>query len=359
MKEVIIIGGGLSGLAAGYYLKNQKKDIQILEANDELGGRIKTVYTDNGAALEMGATWIFNDPNLKKIIQELGLNIYKQYNTGIGLYEVDKIKPIQQFNSGGGSYHKLAGGTYQIISELAKKIGHENIVMGSKVYKIEDKDEFIRVHTSDGKYFDGKHVILTIPPRLLESSISFLPNLSSTSNEIRSKTHTWMGESAKFSIEYSKPFWRDKNLSGLAISMVGLIRETQDHVSADNDTYALVGFLNLNQDQINLTLQERKKLVVLDLVRLFGEEANNVLNYEDYIWSEKPLITVKDKVNKGLYPHQNNGNIELVKPEMNKKLFFAGAETSYENPGVMEGAVKSAKKAVDHILLKDKTLQTI
>ena len=43
MKQLIIIGSGISGLASAYYLKNKFK-IKIFEKNDYLGGHTHTHY---------------------------------------------------------------------------------------------------------------------------------------------------------------------------------------------------------------------------------------------------------------------------------------------------------------------------
>lgn len=43
--DVVIIGAGIAGLSAGYYLKKAKKDLKILvlEAKNRVGGRTNTI----------------------------------------------------------------------------------------------------------------------------------------------------------------------------------------------------------------------------------------------------------------------------------------------------------------------------
>jgi hypothetical protein len=46
-KKVIIVGAGISGLAAGYELKREGYDVEILEMSQRYGGRLKTLdYRD-------------------------------------------------------------------------------------------------------------------------------------------------------------------------------------------------------------------------------------------------------------------------------------------------------------------------
>lgn len=43
--DVIVVGGGISGLSAAYFLKNKTSDLSILiiEAKDRVGGRTQTI----------------------------------------------------------------------------------------------------------------------------------------------------------------------------------------------------------------------------------------------------------------------------------------------------------------------------
>jgi monoamine oxidase len=359
MKDIIIIGGGLSGMTAAYFLKKNGFTVQVLEANNYLGGRIKTVITDSNMALEMGATWVFNDPNLRDLISELSLSLYPQFSSGKAFYEATEAQKPQIFNAnqmtGGQIYHKIVGGTSQIITSLSNYLGLENIKLNTVVVEVEDKENYVKITTKDKKIFEAKNVITALPPRLLESTINFLPKLPSKSNLIRQKTHTWMADSVKFSIEYKQPFWREKGYAGLAISNVGLVREIQDHVNGYNNAYGLVGFISLRADQLYMTKEQRKEMVVSDMIRLFGNEASEVINYEDTIWGMEQFISSGFNVNQGMYAHQNNGNKEIVMQQFQDKLYFIGAETSLSNPGLMEGAVSTAKDIVRKIIKKKET----
>lgn len=55
--DVIVIGAGISGIAAALRLQKHRYNVIILEARDRIGGRIHT-DTSLGASLDMGASWI-------------------------------------------------------------------------------------------------------------------------------------------------------------------------------------------------------------------------------------------------------------------------------------------------------------
>jgi len=79
-NKVLVIGAGISGLAAAKNLNDSGYDVTILEAKDRIGGRL---YTDRslGVPLEVGANWIHdNNPEtnpIMKIKEELGLESHK------------------------------------------------------------------------------------------------------------------------------------------------------------------------------------------------------------------------------------------------------------------------------------------
>lgn len=67
-KQVIIIGGGLSGLTLAYLLERKGFEPTIIEASSRLGGRIHTVEGKLSTPLELGATW-FSDSHLELLLQ--------------------------------------------------------------------------------------------------------------------------------------------------------------------------------------------------------------------------------------------------------------------------------------------------
>jgi predicted NAD/FAD-binding protein len=72
--KIAIIGSGISGLTAAYYL-NAKHDIQIFEKEDYIGGHTHTVDVDD-QAIDTGFI-VFNDrtyPNFKGLMDTLGVS---------------------------------------------------------------------------------------------------------------------------------------------------------------------------------------------------------------------------------------------------------------------------------------------
>ena len=70
MKQLIIIGSGISGLASAYYLKNKFK-IKIFEKNDYLGGHTHTHYLKDEKTFFDSGFIVFNDRNYPNFINLL------------------------------------------------------------------------------------------------------------------------------------------------------------------------------------------------------------------------------------------------------------------------------------------------
>lgn len=56
--DVIIVGGGISGLICARELSRKGKRVLVIEARNRFGGRVYTYTTEEGQNIEFGATWI-------------------------------------------------------------------------------------------------------------------------------------------------------------------------------------------------------------------------------------------------------------------------------------------------------------
>jgi protoporphyrinogen/coproporphyrinogen III oxidase len=79
MKKVIVVGGGITGLATAYYLYKEAKEksipleIKLIEASKRLGGVIETVHK-NGCVIEKGPDSIIaRKKSGLELIEEMGL----------------------------------------------------------------------------------------------------------------------------------------------------------------------------------------------------------------------------------------------------------------------------------------------
>ncbi|WP_026135737.1 flavin monoamine oxidase family protein [Nafulsella turpanensis] len=352
MREVIIIGAGLSGLTAA--LAFRKKGIQplVIEARERWGGRILTVAAEGkGTPVEMGATWFTSQhQHLIRLLEELSIPFYPQYLKGVGVFETSLNEELQLFRipeTVEPSY-RMAGGTSALTEALVERLGREELLLGSPIEKIAEQEGHLKITGSKGLQFACKKLIITIPPFLLAQKIAFTPELPAALSSVMENTHTWMGEAIKFAVEYKNPFWRQHGLAGAAFSHVGIVREVHDHCNFEGNSFALKGFLS--EEAIAHPREKREAEVIAQLERMLGKEAKDYLSYTEKVWKEDPFTFTEYK--QALRPHQYNGHPLYSRPLMNGKLILAGTETSSHFGGYLEGAVYSGLAAAHAILDK-------
>lgn len=89
MLDVIVIGGGFSGVAAAKKLHENNVSFQLLEARDRLGGRVHTQHFEDGKMLEVGGQWIGpTQDRMYELVREYGLTYFETYNEGINLLDI-------------------------------------------------------------------------------------------------------------------------------------------------------------------------------------------------------------------------------------------------------------------------------
>ncbi len=350
MEDVIIVGAGLSGLTAAYYLKKEGINALVLEARERWGGRILTAHAEaNGTPVEMGATW-FADKHtyLMALLAELKLPFFEQFHQGISVMEPAGSAPAQLFEVAQNTLpsYRLAGGTSALVHALTRCLAKDRVVLGSPVSEVTDEEDHVEI-TSTGSTYLGRQAILTIPPFLVYSQqIRFSPPLPERLPEVMQHTHTWMSDAVKFALSYPSPFWREKGYSGTILSQAGIAQQVYDHTNRENTRFALKGFLS--PSAYALPREERKQRVVRQLSGLMGKRAQQYLSYTEKLWKDA-VYTHGDYTQVAL-PHHNNGHPLFSQPLMNGKLYLSGTETSPVFGGYMDGAVYSGLAAARHIL---------
>ena len=348
--DLLIIGGGLSGLALAYFLRKSALSLMIVEARDRLGGRVLTKYKEGSAPIELGATWLGpKHASLIRLIQELGLGVFEQERGSHAIYEtaVGRSAQLVDLPSSMEASYRFVGGTSLLINKLASLLEPSQIVAAETINVVEEAGLFLKA-IGNKCAFKSKFIVSTLPPHLLQKTIVFSPSLPKELTRLAQETHTWMGESIKVGLRYKIPFWRTAKSIGTIFSNVGPIQEMYDHSDFDDKVFAIKGFVNPALFQ--LSEDERKRRVLQQLEKYYGEIVHNYLGYEEKVWRQDSL-TYRE-YDTPVAGHQNNGHALYRQPFLNNKFYLGGSETAEHFPGYMDGAVESAKRIAE--ILKHK-----
>ncbi|KAG8065173.1 hypothetical protein GUJ93_ZPchr0004g40091 [Zizania palustris] len=89
--SVIVLGGGIFGIAAARALSDASFKVTLLESRDRLGGRVHTDYSFV-CPIDMGSSWLHgvcNENSLAPLIRLLGLRLYRTSGNNFVLYDHD------------------------------------------------------------------------------------------------------------------------------------------------------------------------------------------------------------------------------------------------------------------------------
>ncbi|VAW32844.1 hypothetical protein MNBD_CHLOROFLEXI01-4255, partial [hydrothermal vent metagenome] len=333
--DVVIVGAGLSGLLAAKRLMQASLSVKILEARGRIGGRILSVHEGD---FDLGPTWFWdNQPYIRRLMDELEVEAYEQYETGLGIFDRGAEMLPQRFAPPEMPIsYRMVGGMQQLVDKLAAGLLTDTVLSNTAVSTITLNNNTIIVETPSGHY-RAQQVIVTLPPRLTAATVQFSPELPTNVTAAMQETQTWMGQAMKAVLVYKRPFWREAGLSGLAVSYVGPVQQFHDATPADAHIGALFGWLGNQSAGRSLSLAQRQEAVIKQATRLFGSEAQAPLHYAELNWAAEPFTTNGRSLLSPEAEHPQYGHLLLQQPQMAGRLHWASTEVSTVNGGYLDG----------------------
>jgi monoamine oxidase len=343
--DILIIGGGISGLIATWRLRNAGIEVRVVEARTRFGGRILTVKGDNGVECDLGPSWFWpSQTHVTSLLNHFNIPSYEQFVDGDVLFQkVDgRINRTTNPSPMAGA-RRIQGGTNRLTDAIVHEIDAAHRFLEHAVTGLSSNRDIITVDIigPSGKIqIKAKQVAVAIPPRLA-ADLKFSPELPPKTLQTLAATPTWMAGHAKFFAVYDEPFWRKKGLCGTAISQCGPLAEIHDASPNSGSTFSLFGFSGLDaKSRTSLGRSEFIRRATAQLAMLFGEEANRfkAVHFQD--WSAE-RFTAKDTDHAPQTHHPQYGlNLQLGKA-WEEKLDFISTETSFRNGGLIEGALEA------------------
>lgn len=352
--DVLIVGGGLAGLALAEALHHANVGFVLVEADDRLGGRISSEDA-RGARFDLGPAWFWpGQPRMDALVTRLGLSRFGQFSDGDALFEAGpgQVQQGQGFASMRGSW-RVEGGLTRLTARLAALIPAAQVRLGTAVMSLTRSADGIRADLSNGDHVVATRVVLALPPRIIGQDIAFSPALPETATRALGNVPTWMAGQAKAVAIYDRPFWRERGLSGDAVSRVGPMVEMHDASPADGSAGALFGFIGVPPDARQDTAR-LEALVLAQLGRLFGEQAARPDRLIVKDWAFAPR-TATPADHPPLYAHPTYGLLPALRGLWDGRLIFAGTEVAPQFGGFLEGALEAAEAAAAQIIADLKT----
>lgn len=344
--DILIIGGGLSGLALADKLQESGVDYQLVEARKRLGGRIMSHMVE-GIAFDLGPAWFWpGQPRMGKLLTRFGMDYFEQYSQG-DIVSEDRDGNYHRgrgFASMQGSY-RVEGGLGELIASLATGLPRKCLHTGVTVTALHQVGNKIRAEIlieGRPKEIHANRVVLAIPPRIAAAKIEFTPALSTATTATMTKTPTWMAGQAKIIAVYPQPFWREKGLSGDASSQCGPMVEIHDASPADNGPYALFGFVGIPAEIRHQHQEELLAMAQAQLIRLFGQEMASPLSLTIQDWAQETLTATPDDLRGSGY-HPAYGMPKALNGLWEDRLIFASTEVASQFGGFLEGALEAAE----------------
>ena len=343
--DVIIIGGGLSGLALADRLHRAGVSVQLFEARARFGGRI-AAFDAGGGRVDLGPSWIWpGQERAARLIADLGLAGFAQHATGDSLFEEaqGRVHRGAGIASMAGAL-RVEGGLIGLIEGLVARLPGARLHLSCPVVTVGDG----WVDLGDGRRCKGRHIVLALPPRIA-AGLRFAPPLPEHTLSRLAAVPTWMAGHAKFVAVYDRPFWREAGLSGDAASRVGPLAEIHDASGPTGTPAALFGFLGLPATT-RADLGARLTEMALDqLARLFGAEAARPVHTRLQDWAQEPFTATPADM---LAPrgHPAYGPLPPLQTGSGARLHLAGTEIAPEMGGLVEGALAVAEEVAQAIL---------
>lgn len=317
--DVIVVGAGISGLAAAHTLQKNGLKVVVLEARNRIGGRIWTDYA-NGYPTELGASWMH------------GI----QYGDPIPyLAEMYELSP------------DIASDSSQGFDQLYRKWTENlDIRQNQVVHQIHHDDSSVKIATYSD-VFQAKYGVVTLPLGVLKSgSVTFSPELSESKKTAITRLNT--GLMNKLYLHFPYTFWEKdqktislERLNGSKDEFLNLYKYTNQPILLGSFTAATAASMEKWSDE-QITNQ-----VMEGLMQKYG--------------SSIPLPTVSRVTRWGSDPYalgsftahssaSSADDILALGESVNNRLFFAGEATNPHHSASVHGAYMTGLREAQKII---------
>jgi protoporphyrinogen/coproporphyrinogen III oxidase len=186
--RVVVIGAGLSGLAAAARLVSAGQDVLVLEASGRAGGQIHT-FREGGLIVELGAEgFVARGRAVPALAQLLGIesSLVEQLSTDTYAVEGTELVllppgeaarrlgfqvPAEELGRG---IRSLALGMGELVDALLGRVGTQRVRLGRAVSALHRQPGGLVVELADGQRESARAVVLAAPARVASRLVGAL-----------------------------------------------------------------------------------------------------------------------------------------------------------------------------------------
>ncbi len=411
-KKVVIIGAGVSGLAAAKHLKKKGIDVLVLEAQDKTGGRLKTDRS-LGVAFDEGASWIHGpDGNpITPLASSAGAETFLTDDFNVKVYDqngseysstilstaenqynrkIFRINGAEDQSFGDAFYSKYPQyqndrlWTYMLSAYLEFDTGGDLFKLSSTYFYDDeefDGDDVIitngfdkitnylaqdidirlnnKVHsidysnektiiTTNQGEYEADYVLVTVPLGVLKKNI--ITFIPSLPEETQNAIDNLdMGSVNKFLFTWDAPFWdNDLQYIGYTPEQRGKFNLFMN-VGKFTSASALMTFAFGDYSKVTEQMSDAQ-ITEEVMVHLKAIYGNDIPNPTN-------MLRTKWNTNEytfGSYSFATNGttgeSFEVFEEPVNDKIFFAGEHTIVDYRGTVHGAYISGVREAKKII---------
>lgn len=318
--DVLVVGAGISGLAAAHMLGKNGFKVTVLEARDRIGGRIWTDY-EKGSPTELGASWLH------------GINYGNPISFLTQTYEHQQNDPSRN-----------SKGFDQIFRKWTQEL---DIRQNQIVHQIHHDDNGVRIATYND-VFQAKYAVVTLPLGVLKSGgITFQPELPTHKQEAISRLDT--GLINKLYLHFPYAFWDQDSETITLPTGNGKTEEFLNLYKYTNQPVLLGSFTAATAARMEKWSDEQITNDIMDgLMQKYGSSIPLPTASKMTRWASDPYSL-------GSYAfHTSDSSPEdmlTLGESVNNRLFFAGEATNPDNYASVHGAyltgLREAKKIMN------------